>query len=155
MSYKETTLEEFTVVGISVRTINKDGKGIKDIGELFHKFFSENIIATIPNKISSEFYCIYTDYESNFMGEYTTILGCKVSSAENLPEGFVVKHVPACKYHEYTAQGKIHEVVGQIWAQIWQAPDTDRAYIADFDVYGAEAQNPEDALVTTFVSVKE
>ncbi|MDU1903951.1 MAG: GyrI-like domain-containing protein [Dysgonomonas sp.] len=154
MDYKETTLEAFTVVGISVRTINKDGKGIKDIGELFHRFFAENIIATIPNKISDEFYCIYTDYESDFMGEYTTILGCKVSGTENLPEGLVVKQVPACKYRKYSAQGKIHEAVGQIWTHIWQSPDTDRAYIADFDVYGAEAQNPENAKIYTYLSVK-
>ena len=153
MEYKEITLDKFALVGISVRTINKDGKGLTDIGGLFHKFFSEQIAATIPNKISEEVYCIYTDYESDFTGEYTTIIGCKVSDTENLPAGLIVKQIPECKYRKYSAQGTIHEAVGKIWTHIWQSTDIDRAYVADFDVYGVEAQDPENAVVYTYLSV--
>lgn len=154
MNYKEITLGAFMVAGISVRTINKDGKALKDIGELFHKFFTPDIISAVPNKLSDDIYCVYTDYESDFTGEYTTILGYKVAEVENLPEGLVVKHIPECKYREYQAQGEIHQAVGKIWEHIWQSPDINRSYTADFDIYGAEAQNPDNAKVYTYLSVK-
>jgi len=153
MNYKETNLGAFTIVGISVRTNNKDGKGLTDIGGLFHKFFSEQIAASIPDKVSEEVYCVYTDYESDFMGDYTTIIGCKVFDTKNLPTGLVVKHIPKCKYREYSASGTIHEAVGKIWTHIWQSTDIDRAYVADFDVYGIEAQDPQNAVVYTYLSV--
>lgn len=155
MQYKEISLASFTIAGISVRTSNKEGKSQKDIGELWNRFFSQQTSEAIPNKVSDEIYCIYTDYESNFMGAYTTILGCRVSDTQNLPTGMVVKHIPTGRYHEYRSEGKLPECVGQTWMNIWQSPDTNRMYEADFDIYGAEAQNPENAVVATFVSVKE
>lgn len=155
MNYEEIKLDSFTIVGISVRTSNKDGRGMKDIGELFNRFFSEQIISLIPNKVSDEFYCMYTDYESDFTGEYTTILGCKVSSTDNIPEGLISKEVPASKYHIYEATGEVHEAVGKTWSYIWgQAENIDRAYEADFDVYGKDAADPKNATVRTYLSVK-
>lgn len=154
MEYKDITLESFTIVGISVRTTNKDSKSLTDIGALWNKFFQEQIIATIPNKVSDEIYCMYTEYESNFQGEYTTILGCKVSTADYLPEGLVAKQIPESKYRLYRSEGKIPDCVGKTWMHIWQSPDTERKYEADFDVYGAEAQDLENAVVLTYLSVK-
>lgn len=155
MEYTEIELGRFIVVGVSVRTINKDGQALKDIGNLFNRFFSEQIIATIPNKLSEDVYCIYTDYESDFQGAYTTIIGCKVSDAKNLSEGLISKEIPKCVYREYSARGEIHECVGKIWTHIWDSSDIDRAYLADFDVYGEEARNPNDAKVKTYLSVKK
>lgn len=155
MDYKTTVLENFYIAGISVRTINKDGKAQKDLGELQHKFFTRQIAATIPNKVSDDVYCAYTDYESDFMGEYTAILGCKVSSVENLPKGLIVKEIPMSTYRVYKSEGKLPECIAGTWAEIWRSPDNDRAYKADFEIYGAEAQNPENAAVYTYLSVKE
>lgn len=152
MNYKEERLDAFTVVGIAVRTTNQDGKGLQDIGELFNRFFSEQIALAIPNKVCEDVYCVYTDYESDFQGEYTTILGCKVSEAESLPKGFGKKEIPECNYQQYEAQGEVHESVGRIWTHIWES-DIDRAYIADFDVYGEEAKDPKNALVRTYLSI--
>jgi len=154
MIYKEISLEPFTLVGISVRTTNQNGQSQTDINNLWIKFFNEQVIAGIPNKISDDIYCMYTDYESNFMGEYTTLIGCKVSEVDKIPEGLVSKHIPESKYYEYRSEGKIPDCIGHTWMQIWQSPDDNRKYEADFDVYGSEAVNPESAVVYTYLSVK-
>jgi len=154
MEYSEIELDKFSIAGISISTINKDGKAQRDLGELQNRFFGQRIAEKIPHKISDEIYCIYTDYESDFKGKYTAILGCKVSSFENLPEGLIVKEIPASAYRVYKSEGKLPESVVNVWMHIWQSPDNDRAYKADFEIYGHEAQHPENAVVYTYLSVK-
>lgn len=152
--YKNIHKEAFYVIGISVRTANKDGKGMQDIGKLFGRFFAEQIALTIPHKVSDDIYCVYTDYESNFMGEYTCILGCMVKNTDNIPERMIAKKIEASDYRLYKGMGEIHKAVGKTWETIWQQPDSFRKYTADFDVYGEEAQDPANAVVYTYLSVK-
>ena len=84
-------IKSFSVVGISIRTTNENGQATKDIPALWGKFMSEGIIEKIPNKIDNTVYCIYTDYEKDHTKPYTTILGCKVSTLNNIPNEMVVK----------------------------------------------------------------
>lgn len=151
MNYENVTAEKFTIAGIAVRTINKDGRSQQDIGELWNRFTSQNIFAQIPDKESNDIYCMYTDYESDFTGEYTTILGCKVTSCDRLPEGFVTKEIPKITYKHYKATGEIPFCVGKVWNDIWQS-GVERKYIADFDVYGEKMTDPKNATVDIFVS---
>ncbi len=148
------TIETFTVIGVAVRTTNENGKAEQDIPALWGTFMSEGILQKIPNKVDDTVYCMYTDYEKDYTAPYTTIIGCKVSSLETIPEGMVGKTVPTGKYVKYTAKGNIMEgVVQEVWKEIW-ASDLERAYTADFDVFGDRAKNLEDAEVDTFVSVQ-
>lgn len=145
-------LNEFYVIGVSVRTTNQNGQSQIDIGELWGQFIGQSLIEKISNKVTRDIYCIYTDYESDFYGPYTTILGCKVASFKNIPEGFVSKTIPATKYLLYKSEGKLPDCVAETWSNIWKS-DTNRKYIADFDIYGQQAQNSENALVDTYLSV--
>lgn len=159
MNYQVVEQEEFDIVGIAVRTTNRNGQAQQDIAGLWERFMGENIIEQIPNKQSNDVYCMYTDYESDYMGAYTTILGCKVSSVDNLPEGFTAKHIPASKYRKYIATGQIPASVGTVWGEIWQseadeATKIDRRYLADFDVYGVKAYNPQQPEVDIYLSIK-
>jgi predicted transcriptional regulator YdeE len=83
---KFSRIESFKIVGISVQTTNQDGKAAVDLGNLWGKFFAENISSKIKNKISNDIYSIYTDYESDFTGKYTTIIGFKADSFDNLSD---------------------------------------------------------------------
>ena len=112
---------------------------------------SENIAAKIP-KANEKLYCIYTDYESDFMGVYTTILGFEVNSAESIPEGLVVKTIPASTYRCYTATGTLPDSVINIWKQIWGS-DIKRKYLVDFDVYPPNAFTVSSPEVEVYVSV--
>lgn len=152
---KTYRLEPFNLIGISVRTTNQNGQGIKDIGGLWERFFSENILETIPNKTNSEIYALYTDYESDFTEPYTTIIGCKVENLDEIPEGMIGKSLEGGNYLHLTARGDIHQgLVGSKWGEIWNS-DMNRSYTADFEIYGEKAQNPQDAEVDFFIAVNE
>ncbi len=152
MEYNIVEIEEFSIIGITIKTINKEGKSQKDIGELWGQFMAQNLISQIPNLKSSEIFCIYTDYETDFTGEYLTILGCKVNSLDKIPEGFIGRKIPKTKYRHYKAIGKIPDCVGDVWSQIWQS-NINRSYIADFDVYGEKSKDPQNAEVDIYLSV--
>lgn len=64
-------MNKLKIIGITTQTSNNDSQAIDDLGKLWHQFFDENIIAKIPNAISSNIYSVYTDYESDFTGKYT------------------------------------------------------------------------------------
>ncbi len=152
MPYETITLEEFHVIGIAVKTTNQNGQSQKDIGGLWENFFRDGIANKIPDKESNDIYCIYTDYESDFNGPYTTILGCKVSSLQNIPEGFAGKTIPKAKFQLYKSTGKLPETVMATWIHVWQS-SIERSYIADFDVYSSKSKDPNNTDVETYVSI--
>lgn len=153
MYYETKDLPAFYVIGVSVRTTNAGGQSQKDIGELFQKYYSQGISQKIPNKVSEDTYCVYTDYESDANGKYTTVLGCRVKSLDSIPAGLVGITVPASTYRVYTSKGKLPDCVMYTWAEIWKS-DIKRKYSADFDVYGIKAQNHAAPEVETYLSVK-
>jgi predicted transcriptional regulator YdeE len=146
------TLGAFHIIGVFVRTTNANNKALKDIGELFGYFAGQHIMEKIPNKINGDIYCVYTDYESDYNGSYTTIIGCKVSSLENIPNGLVGKTVPDSKYQVYKSTGKLSISLAKTWEVIWNA-DLNRKYSADFDIYGEKAKDYENAEVDTYVAI--
>jgi predicted transcriptional regulator YdeE len=149
------TVAKFSVIGISVRTTNENGQSSQDIPALWNKFMTEGIAEQIPNKIDPSIYCIYTDYEKDHTKPYITILGCKVSTLDNIPNGMVGKTFETATYAKHIAKGNILQgMVFNEWAKIWNS-DLDRTFTADFEVYGEKAQNPENAEVDIFVAVKQ
>ena len=149
-----TQVEQLNIIGIAVRTTNENGQSAIDIPQLWDRFFLENILAAIPNKINDKLYCIYTDYEKDHTKPYTTILGCSVANLDAVPTGLVGKLIESGNYIQFTATGKISEgIVFNEWMKIWNT-DISRAYVADFEVYDERAQNPDDAIVDIFISVK-
>lgn len=150
----KTTIEEFHVIGISVRTTNEGGQAAKDIPKLWEKFITENIAAKIPSKVSDSVYGIYTEYEGDYTQPYTTVLGCKVSSLDNIPDGFIGFTIKAANYEKYTAKGKMSDdIVYKKWTEIWQS-NLNRTYLADFEVYGERSVDMDNAEVDIFISVK-
>lgn len=147
-------LPPFQVIGIHTRTTNANGQMGHDILELWKRFLGENIQSQIPHKADSTIYSVYTDYEGDFTKPYTVVLGCKVLNLNNIPDGMVGITVPEGEYTPFTAQGNLNEgAVFEAWSKIWKAP-LNRTYLADFEVYGEKAQNPEDAEVDIFIGVQ-
>jgi predicted transcriptional regulator YdeE len=147
-------IDGFSIIGIAVRTTNENNQSGKDIPALWDKFMAEGIIEKIPNKINSTLYCIYTDYESDYTKPYTTILGCKVANADNILEGMVDKTFDGGSYTKYSVKGNLMQgIVFNEWTKIWNS-NIERAYTADFEVYGEKAQNPADAEVDIFIAIK-
>ena len=146
--------ESFKVIGISVRTQNHSDKALKDITGLWGRFMGEGIADKIPNKVSNDVLAIYTNYDGDYTEPYDMILGCRVSTLTNVPEGMISQTFSESSYVKFEAKGDLSKgVVYQAWEKIWQT-DLKRKYTADFEVYGEKAQNPADPEVNIFIGVK-
>lgn len=152
---QKVEIKPFHLIGIAIRTSNANGKAAQEIAELWGRFLSEKILEQIPNKVDDTIYSMYTDYEGDHNQPYTAILGCKVRSVEQVPDGFISKSVSGGEYVKLTAKGDLTKglVVNQ-WSKIWEM-DLPRKYSADFELFGDKAQNPLNAEVEFYIAVKE
>ena len=152
MEYESVNLDKFYIAGISVRTNNLNSKSKEDISKLWDEWFADGISDLINNKLSNNIYCAYTEYESDFNGDYTVIIGCTVKDFDGLPSELIKLEINHISYRKYDSFGKIPDIVLNNWEKIWQSKDIIRAYKTDFDVYiGNDMENME---VITYVSVK-
>jgi predicted transcriptional regulator YdeE len=163
MNHKLITLPSFQFIGLPLRTSNEK---MQDIGAHWGRFYSENILDKIPGKVDNEVLGLYTDYEGDHTKPYTLILGCRVDPSHAmtyLPSGthgshginniLVSRIIPESKYAVFAAKGKMPDCIMKAWSEIWNS-GIDRAFKFDFEVYSAKSQNPEDAEVDIYISVK-
>jgi predicted transcriptional regulator YdeE len=147
-------IDSFFIVGISVRTTNQNNQAATDIGGLWQKFMEENIASKIPNKIDNTLYSVYCRYESDYTAPYTTLLGYKVSSIENIPDGFDYIKIADGNYQQFEAKGNLMEgAVYKTWVDIWNT-DLPRAYTTDFEVYDEKSADPNNAIVDIFIALR-
>ena len=150
----------FAVIGIAERTTNaREMSGDGVIGKQWGRFMQENLLAHIPNKADTSIIAVVTDYANDKDGEYTHLIGARVTSTDDVPAGMVVKKVPAGKYAIFTSEkGPVAQVVVGTWQRIWaqakNAPGGNRAYKADYEVYDERAMDPENAQMDVHVGIK-
>ncbi|GAA0876097.1 GyrI-like domain-containing protein [Wandonia haliotis] len=150
---EKVSISPFHIIGISVRTTNENGQSTKDIPALWEQFMQEQILEKIPNKLDNTVYCMYTDYEKDHTRPYTTLIGCRVSSLDEIPENMTGKTISAAPYHKYTVKGNLQQnIVYNAWLKIWNE-DLKRSYTADFEMYDPTKQTPENAEVEIFIAV--
>lgn len=146
-------LEGFNIIGIEVRTSNKNGQGISDIGGLWQKFMNESIIEKIPNKINNTIYSIYTEYAGDYTEPYTTLIGCSVHHLEEIPNGMRGMKFNKSIYQKFIAKGAMsNNIVANKWHEIWNT-DINRAYTQDFEVYGEKSHNPNNAEIDIYIAI--
>ena len=88
------------------------------------------------------------------MKPYTTLLGCPVSSLDEVPEGMIGMSFAKTDYEKFTATGNLQAgAVYNKWLEIWEQTKN-RAYAADFEVYNEKAQDPTNAEVDIFISLQ-
>jgi len=148
-------IQELQIIGISIRTTNKNGQSSKDIEAIWTKFWGEKIQEQIPNKVNDNIYTVYTNYESDFNGAYTTIIGLPVSSLEEIPKDFIGITIEKAKYQKFISRGKMPQAVVNTWMEIWGNKELNqvRAYKADFTIHGKKYFDGDNAEVETFISI--
>ena len=146
-------IASFKIIGLAVRTTNVENQSMLDIGALWERVHSEQIGDQIPNRIDEDLLSVYTDYEGGHMEPYTTLIGCRVSSLDEIPDGMTGKEIKGGDFIKITGKGKIPEVVMQTWMQVWNM-DIERIYTSDFEVYGTKSHDLENAEIDIYVSVK-
>ncbi|WP_300662953.1 GyrI-like domain-containing protein [Fluviicola sp.] len=152
---EKVNLESFKVIGISVRTTNENNRAATEIADLWGRFMTEGVMEAIPNKMDNTVYSIYTEYESDHTKPYTTILGCKVENLDKIPAGMIGKSVAGGSYVKFSAKGDLVQgLIVNKWGEIWEM-DLNRAFTADFEVFGEKAQNPADAEIDFLIAVRD
>lgn len=146
MDYKVIQKGPMQIVGIEIRTSNKDA--INTIPPFWGRFYREKIQAQIPNQKTGEVLGLYCEYETDHTGPYTLVAGCEVTLAGYIPKGLVVKHIPAAKYAVFETSGKFPEKMMEVWEWVWQR-HLKRTFVADFELYqiGFDAQSNTDVHV--------
>jgi predicted transcriptional regulator YdeE len=148
-------LEGFTVIGVSVRTNNaKEQTPDGQIGKTWQRLSQEKLLTKIPNKTDKNIIAVYTDYASDKDGDYTFVLGAKVSSDKQIPDGMVAVKIPSGRYAKFTSEkGPAYKVVPDVWKRIWENPAGTRSYKTDFELYDERATDPEKSQVDVYVGI--
>lgn len=144
------TRDEIVVIGIAARTSNRaEMEGAGAIPALWERFWVDGVAASIPNRTNArQTVAVYCDYEGDETGAYTLIVGCEVSEAAAAPNGMVSRRIPAARYRAVSMErGRLSDVAGAAWQRIWNdtALKARRAFVADIEVYGEDAVDPENA----------
>jgi predicted transcriptional regulator YdeE len=155
------TLPMLYLAGLSTKTNNKNELNAqkRKIVTCIQKYFDESIGEKLPNdKSKGTTYCLYTDYESDFTGDYTFLIGEEITSFY-IRESLSVVVVPAQTYVKFTyGPGSMPDIVQQAWQKIWQmSPEElggERSYIADFEVYDERASDRQNTVLDIYIGIQ-
>ena len=154
MKYEIVELKEKIVEGVEIKTTNQDGKSMRDIGELWQKFFAEGIYNKIENKVNTKTIGLYTDYEGDYTKPYNFVVCTEVSKKSNNLENRVIKIIPAGKYAKFTIVGDVQKAVGEAWNQIWNM-DLKRKYNCDFEEYQNQTEDMSKQEIHIYISIQD
>lgn len=158
-SVKTEEQKTFHVIGLAVRTNNKqEAGGQGEIPKLWQRFMQQGISGKIPNRVDDGLLVVYTDYESDQTGEYTYLIGARVTTAADVPAGLTLKEIPAGRYAVIaTDKGPVESVIPKAWQHIWSMSAKDfggeRAFQADYEVY-PQGFEPQNARVDIYIGLK-
>jgi predicted transcriptional regulator YdeE len=133
--------DSFLVVGLTVRTTNDKEAGQQGlIPQLWQAVLDGDKLSQIPNRISDGLVVVYSDYASDSTGAYDYTLGVRVSSADKIPDGFVVRKIQGGRYAViHSEQGPPQQVIPALWQKINAMTPLQlggqRAFQTDFETY--------------------
>jgi predicted transcriptional regulator YdeE len=150
------------LIGLKVRTNNRNEFNAEtaQIGSTVAKYFQERWTDKILHrKNPGVTLCAYTEYESDYTGDYTYYIGEEVTSMSLLSEGLSELRIPAQQYIKFmTEPGPMPHVEIEAWQKIWiMSPDElggVRSYNTDLVVYDERAHAPGRAVVDIYIGIK-
>jgi len=151
MNYTFEEQKKKLFIGLELRTNNEECSSAMPTHK--EKFFNENISAKIPNKINGDIFALYTDYEGDYNKPYSWILGCEVSSLNEIPVGLVGKVIPQSKYAVFTTQGEFPQGLIAAWQTVWQS-DLSRSYTSDFELYRSDFHPQKNPEVKVYIAIE-
>jgi predicted transcriptional regulator YdeE len=156
----------FNVVGIAIRTTNKAAAEEASIVKLWQQFFMDQCLAKIDNKIDNSIIALYYNFETDknavylegSQGEYTVLIGARVSSLDTIAPGFMGKHVEAEQRMIFTSEiGSAQNIVFDLWKKIWteqKQNQLNRTFAVDYELYDERSHNPENAQMEIHIGIK-
>jgi len=157
-------LEELKLVGITARTNNaslfESNPETNKVAATVQKYFHNRLAEQIQErKCPGKTFCVYTNYESDFTGDYTYFIGEEVNSFEALSDGFDAIIIPQQTYNKMTNHpGPMPKVCIDMWKAIWSMKPFElggeRNYIADFEVYDERSHDHHNVILDIYLGIK-
>lgn len=144
MNFKVSDSDGLTILGIDARAGNDN---LEQIGDLWRRFQAAGGPAGIAARLDDSVYCVYCEYETDFTGAFTVLIGCAVDADAAIPDGMKKLAIEGGRFFVFEPVGELPKSVFETWTEIWKMP-IDRRYQADFDRYG------NDGKVTVHVGVR-
>ncbi|QUG42975.1 effector binding domain-containing protein [Psychrobacillus sp. INOP01] len=105
------------IYGNKVRTNNNDSS-------IFSKKWEE----FLQNKVNSDIYAIYSNYESDYTGDFDFMIGTEEMAGE---DSITIENGD---YYVWEVESNGLNSVGKAWREIWES-DLPRAYKTDYEIY--------------------
>lgn len=163
MKKEKITLGDLTLVGLTVRTNNKNeiNPEVSRIGALAGSYWGDQVANAFNDRVNAGVtYAVYTEYESDENGEYTYFIGEEVKSLDNQDQSkFKSLLIPSSNYQKFTTgPGKMPDIIIASWQEIWQMSKEDfggkRKYLADFEIYDQRASDPNNSEVDIYIGIE-
>ena len=138
-------VESFIVAGLSVRTQNSDEFNEKTakLPSLWQQFYTSEL-ATNAN-----IFGVYSDYESDANGLYTTTVGVRDNTERTK---LTTVTVQAGNYLVFEGAGPMPSTLVKTWKQVWNYFEIEnnyqRCFISDFEAYSGSDE------VAIYIGVK-
>lgn len=163
MKKSSLTLPSIKLVGLKTGRTSNKAEANWQAGKIFpcvQRYYHQSIAQTISNrKKPGTTYCVYTEYESDFTGDYTYFIGEAVHDFEELPAGLEKHIIPVQTYAMFTnGPGTMPDVVREPWQKIWQMTSDDfggdRKYHSDFEIYDERATDHHNLILDIYIGIK-
>jgi predicted transcriptional regulator YdeE len=169
-------IPEKLFAGVTIETSNLEQQEKGTITHVIQYYFNTNIPAMLENRKSPGItLAIYTNYESNYQGNYLYGIGEEIvrkTSVEEALEHTLHKkisltnpdikniRIPGGKYLKITTPtGPMMEVAMQTWQAIWKAEEdgtlgATRTYNVDFEIWGEGTKDPNNAYWDIYLGIQ-
>ena len=139
----------FVVVGMACRASNERPETVQ---AFWQRLLAEGGWERIPNKADHRIISLYTDFETDHTGDYTLLIGARVTDVETVPEDMVAIQVPPARYAVFKSVGPMPDALLATWQRVWDSGLV-RAYTTDFDVYPEPPATADSDGVLSFVAL--
>lgn len=138
--YQIEQCAETIVIGLALRTGNHEA--FETIPPHWQRFFGEQVMSRIPQRLSEDVLAIYTDFDNagqNNEGQYRFVIGAAVAPEAAVPDGLVKVQIPASRCAVFEVERGHPERVGEAWQRIW-ATELPKSYRCDHERYQPDGQ---------------
>ena len=135
------TTEPMLVLGLPLRTNNQ--RAFQDIPAHWRRFSEEGWLERVPHRADGDVYALYTHHEHEGVdnqGDYTLIVGARVTHAESVPEGMASAVIPPARHAVFDVEAGRHDKVGERWLDVWSHRELVKTYRCDHEHYAPDGR---------------
>lgn len=155
-----THKQKLLLTGVTVRTTNAEEAGTNGrLPKLWETYFQSKLPSLPGIRNPHYIYSLYTNYESDATGAYTTLIGHEINDERAQDDNNLeVVLIPESKYLVFkTGKGPVYEVVAEAWQEIWdyfKESAEVRTYTGDFELYDTRNYDPANTEIEIYIAIE-